>query len=113
MSDGRACLLYATFPDAEMAQRIGRLLVEEHLAACCNLLGPIHSIYWWEGAVQEAPEAAMVVKTTPGMAAAATARIVGMHPYENPAVLQLAVTGGAADFLNWIAMSVLPPEAAR
>ena len=110
MSQQRACLLYATFPNADLAQRIGRMLVEEHLAACCNLLGPIHAIYWWEGAVQEAPEAAMIVKTTPAMAAAATARIVSQHPYDNPAVLQLPIEGGAMEFLAWIAMSVLPAE---
>lgn len=102
------CLLYATFPDAATAQRIARDLVESHLAACCNILSGVQSVYWWEGHVQESPELAMIVKTTKALASAATAAIVRAHPYENPAVLQLPVTAGAPDYLAWIAATVLP-----
>lgn len=101
------CLLYVTFPDAETAQRIGRGLVDGHLAACCNIIPGIQSIYWWEGSVQESPEVAMLVKTTPAMAHAAMEAIKRSHAYENPAILQLPVTAGAADYLAWVAANTL------
>lgn len=101
------CLIYTTLPDEAHAETIGRNLVDGHLAACCNILPPMRSIYWWEGAVQESPEVAMIVKTTQ-IAPAAMARISRLHPYENPAILQLPVTTGAADYLAWVGRSVLP-----
>lgn len=110
---GEICLVYATFPDADSARRAAHALVEGHLAACCNLLPPIESIYFWNGHVQEGPETAMLVKTTTALAPAAMAAIATGHPYENPAILQLPVSGGSADFLGWIASTVLPAHSPR
>lgn len=106
MSD--LCLLYATFPDLATAQRSARALVDAHLAACCNLLPGMHSIYWWEGGVQENTEITLLAKTTLALAAAAMEAIDRDHPYENPAILQLPITSGAADYLAWVAATVLP-----
>ncbi len=107
---GGVCLLYATFPDDSTAKRIARLLVDAHLAACCNLLPGMHAVYWWEGAVQEGPEVAMLVKTTEALAASAMEAIIREHPYENPAILQLPVRAGAPDYLAWVAATVLPSD---
>lgn len=104
------CLLYATFPDRESALRSARQLVEGHLAACCNLLPDIASVYFWQGAVQEHAEVGLLIKTTETMAEAATAAVLAHHPYETPAVLQWPLTGGSADYLRWIAATVLPTE---
>ena len=55
--------VYAVFADAEEAERIGRTVVEEQLAACVNILGPIRSIYRWEGKIETADEVAAIFKT--------------------------------------------------
>jgi periplasmic divalent cation tolerance protein len=107
------CLIYTTFPDIEHATATARDLVNAHLAACCNILPGMQSVYWWEGAVQEQGEVVMLVKTTNRMAGPAMARIARLHPYENPAILQLPVQTGAADYLAWIARTVLPADAAQ
>jgi periplasmic divalent cation tolerance protein len=98
-------LIYSTWPDAQTALAAGRTLVHERLAACMNVLGAVASVYRWQGAVEDASEVAALVKTTADRAAAATARIVELHPYETPAVLalQVDVTGTHGPFAAWIA----------
>ena len=55
--------VYAVFANAEEAERIGRTVVEERLAACINILPPVHSIYRWKGAIETADEVAAIFKT--------------------------------------------------
>jgi len=95
-------LLYVTTPDHEVANSIGHALVENRLAACVNILGDIRSIYRWEGKVMKEGEVAMLVKTTQAKAKLAIERIHALHPYECPAILTLAVSGGFEPFLAWI-----------
>ncbi len=103
-------LLYTTWPDAPSAIAAGRTLVDERLAACMNVLGPVTSIYRWQGVVEEAGEVAALVKTTAAQAAATTARIVALHPYETPAVIAIPVdpTGTHGAFAAWIAGETAP-----
>jgi len=56
--------VYATFASAEEAGRIGRIVVEERLAACINILPGVRSIYRWQGAIESADEVAAILKTT-------------------------------------------------
>ena len=55
--------VYAVFANAEEAERIGRTVVEERLAACINILGPCRSIYRWEGAIETVEEVPAILKT--------------------------------------------------
>ena len=78
--------VYCVFPNAEEAASIGRTVVEEHLAACINILGECRSIYRWQGEVQEAYEVPAILKTAAHQADALIARIAGLHSYEVPAI---------------------------
>ena len=78
--------VYAVFTDAEEAERIGRVMVEERLAACINILGPIRSIYRWKGSVETADEVAAIFKTTDERAGLLITRIAALHSYEVPCV---------------------------
>ena len=98
-----ATILYVTAESAAEALRLGRLLVEERLAACANVIPGTTAVYWWEGKVQEGAEAVLVVKTRADLVDAATARIKAVHGYGCPCVVAFAVTGGNRDFLDWIA----------
>jgi len=97
-----ATWLYVTAGSKDEALAIGRLLVEERLAACANVLPGTTAIYWWEGKVEEGAEAVLVLKTRDDLVEAATARIRAVHSYSCPCVLALPVTGGSRDFLDWI-----------
>ena len=95
--------VYLTAPDRDVALRLARALVDERLAACVNLLGPIRSVYRWQGAVEEADEVAMIAKTTAGQFAALEQRVRALHPYEVPCIVAWPHSHGTAPFLDWIA----------
>lgn len=98
-------LVYVTCPEAAHALDLARRLVEEKLAACGNVLPGMRSVYRWQGAVHEAAEAVLVLKTRAALAERLTARVVELHPYQCPCVLVLPIVGGHAAYLAWLAES--------
>jgi periplasmic divalent cation tolerance protein len=97
-----AIVVLVTAESADEAARIGRALVDERLAACVNVVGPIRSIYRWQGAVEEATEHLLVVKARASDLAGLDARVRALHSYDVPEVLALPVTGGSAAYLAWL-----------
>lgn len=104
-TDPSVSLIYSTCPDVETALAIGRRLVEEGVAACVNVLPGMQSVYRWEGKVEEAGEAVLIVKTARAAAETAEKALLRHHPYDEPAVLRLCVDGGAPSYLRWIAQN--------
>jgi periplasmic divalent cation tolerance protein len=98
--------VYAVFADAEEAERIGRAMVEERLAACVNILGPIRSIYRWEGAVESADEVAAIFKTARTRADALIARIAALHSYDVPCVTAWPIDEILETYADWVEASV-------
>jgi periplasmic divalent cation tolerance protein len=98
--------VYATFPDAEEAERIGRQVIEERLAACINILGPCRSIYHWQGAIETAEEAAAIFKTSDERSEALVARIIELHSYDVPAVAVWPVLKLPSAYGDWVEASV-------
>jgi periplasmic divalent cation tolerance protein len=101
-------LIYATFPSISVARTIGTNLVERRLAACVNIIPGMHSIYRWDAQIETSEEVVGIVKTRSGLADAVIAQIRASHPYDNPAILCLNVTGGSTEFINWILASTGP-----
>jgi periplasmic divalent cation tolerance protein len=104
MSDKRIVL--TTAGDREEAQKIASALVERRVAACVNVVGPIDSVYRWQGKVERAQEYLLVIKTT--AAAADRVKEVNreLHSYEMPECLALPVDGGSQEYLAWIGENV-------
>ncbi len=100
--NNKPVLIYSTFPSQAEAERIGGALVDRGLAACVNILPGMTAIYIWEGKRQSDTEAAMIIKTRADLADTVIAEVRKLHPYDNPALVTLAVAGGSADFLRWI-----------
>lgn len=98
-----AFFVYVTAKDTAEAQMIARMVVEERLAACANLLGGIRSIYWWDGKLCEDAEVALVLKTSEIRKTELIARIKQLHSYDTPCIACLPITDGNPDFLDWIA----------
>ena len=98
-------IVLVTAADAGEGTRIGRTLVEERLAACVNVLGPLRSVYRWQGAVEEAAEHLLLVKARAADLPALEARVRALHSYQVPEVLALRVTAGSAPYLAWLAES--------
>ncbi len=97
-----AFFVYVTVPDEAEAKQIARLVVEERLAACANLLGAIQSVYWWEGEICEGKEVALILKTSTARKAELIDRIKQLHPYDCPCIVCLPIADGNPDFLDWI-----------
>jgi periplasmic divalent cation tolerance protein len=94
--------VYVTASGAEEAERIGRAVVADRLAACANVLAPVRSIYWWRGALEDANEAVLILKTTRERMPELLARVKALHSYECPCIEALEVTDGNPDFLAWV-----------
>ena len=73
-------LVLTTMPDDNRADGLARTLVEEGLAACVNVHGPMTSTYWWQGKVEVEPERQVVIKTTRARLAALETRLRALHP---------------------------------
>jgi len=99
-TDVRTVLL--TAPDADVAERLGRALVEERLAACANIVPGVVSVFRWDGRVQREAEVLVIVKTTDQRVEDLRARVVELHPYQVPEVLVLPVLAGHAPYLEWV-----------
>lgn len=95
-------ILLSNFPGAETARKAVRLLVEERLVACGNLVSGVESIYEWKGEMETTHEVMVFAKTTADRADAAMARLRALHPYEVPEILLLPVTTGSADYVKWV-----------
>ncbi len=98
--------VYATFGSEEEARTIGQLAVEEKLAACVNILGPCHSIYRWQGKVEEAGEVAALFKTAAKSAEALIARIAELHSYDLPAAVVWPIERALEPYRAWVVDSV-------
>jgi periplasmic divalent cation tolerance protein len=108
VSQKHCVIVFITTADAETAAAIGRALVEERLAACANLLGPIRSIYRWRGAVEEASEHLLLVKTQAGRYRALEARVKELHPYDVPEIIAVDIESGSLPYLDWVRESTNP-----
>jgi periplasmic divalent cation tolerance protein len=95
-----------TAPSAETAIAIGRVLVDERLAACVNVVPGLTSIYRWQGQREEASECLLVIKTDAARYAALERRVLELHPYAVPEVLALPVDAGAPAYVEWLRESV-------
>jgi periplasmic divalent cation tolerance protein len=99
-----------TLPDRESAVSLGGRVVEERLAACAQVVGPVSSTYRWQGEVETATEWYCHLKTTAARLPALQGRIRELHPYQTPEIVALPVTEGDPAYLSWIEESVGPPR---
>ena len=95
-------VVFSTFPSPEKAAEVARTLVSEQLAACVNLIGPVRSIYRWQGEISDDTETLAVIKTTRERFDAMKSRLVELHPYEVAEVIAMPVDAGHAPYLDWV-----------
>ncbi|MFP5237964.1 MAG: divalent-cation tolerance protein CutA [Acidobacteriota bacterium] len=103
-SDARIVL--TTAGSADECRKLGRMLVEEKLAACATVIPQVESIYRWQGQVETAGEALMLLKTEAAQIERLEQRLRELHTYETPEFLVVEVEGGSAAYLEWLRQSV-------
>jgi periplasmic divalent cation tolerance protein len=102
-----------TLPGEAAAHQVATRLVEEHLAACAQVLGPVSSTYRWRGSIEQSVEWYCNLKTTKTRLPALKKRIRELHPYELPEVIAIRIQDGDADYLDWVETAVSGESAAE
>jgi len=94
--------VYMTFGNKEEAQSIGKVLVQENLVACVNIIDGVNSLYIWQDKLQDDQEVIMIAKTTSDCMSMVVERVKALHSYECPCIIGLPISGGNPEFLDWI-----------
>jgi periplasmic divalent cation tolerance protein len=94
--------VYVLFANSDEAERIGRTVVEERLAACINILGQVRSIYRWQGAVETSDEVAAILKTSHLEADALITRIAALHSYDVPCIATWPIDKILRSYADWV-----------
>jgi periplasmic divalent cation tolerance protein len=88
------------------AQRIAKSLLEQRLAACVQISGPIESSYWWNEQIETSQEWLCAVKTLRSMYDRVEQAIRELHPYDEPEILAVQIVAGSRGYLQWLADSI-------
>ena len=102
MAGTRALILLTTVASSADGDTLASALVEERLAACVSLIGPIHSTYRWEGSVQRESEILLLIKSTEDRREDLERRLTELHPYDVPEILFLEPSRAGAPYLAWL-----------
>lgn len=94
-------LVYATFPDRDTAETIGRRMLEQRRAACVTYW-EAGTQYWWEGSIETDEETLALFKTQPDQRQPLVEAIEEVHPYDVPCVLPVDSEGGPPGYAEWI-----------
>ena len=95
-------LVYMTFGNKKEARSIGKVLVEEKLVACVNIIDHVNSFYIWQDQLQDDQEVIMIAKTTSERMAIVIERVKALHSYDCPCIVGLPISTGNPKFLDWI-----------
>ena len=95
-------LVLTNLPDQAIAERIAHHVVAIRVAACVSILAPCRSVYRWQGAVEEAAEIPLLIKTTADRYPDLERAIKSMHPYDVPEIIAIPIVRGWPPYLGWV-----------
>ncbi len=95
-----------TAADKEEAVKVVRHLLSERLIACANIFGPVSSLFWWEGKIDEADEFLVFMKSKKKLFKRLSERAKEIHGYQVPEIIALPVIEGLPSYLDWLDASL-------
>lgn len=95
-------VVFSTCGDEAEAQRVGRHLVEQRVAACVTLVPGARSIYWWQGKVEESPEWILIIKSSREALPKLREQLQKVHSYQVPEIVALPIVDGSQPYLDWM-----------
>lgn len=101
-SDISSHLVLTTCPDITVSREIARIILDEKLAACVNILPQAESIYRWQGKIESANEHILMIKSQVNKFEQLTRRICDLHPYELPEIIAVPISSGLKTYLQWL-----------
>lgn len=103
-------VVLSTCGSPEEAERIARVLVSKRLAACVNLIPAVRSIYRWKGAMEDAQETLLVIKSSRALFEDLRAEIEKLHSYEVAEVVAMSIVDGSEAYLEWLGRELVERE---
>ena len=103
-------VVFSTCGSEEEAERLARGLLEARVAVCVNIVAPVKSFYRWKGAIEQAAEWLLIIKTARGHFDAVSAALTSAHSYELPEILALPVVAGSPNYLAWLDVELAPGD---
>ncbi|NMF60740.1 divalent-cation tolerance protein CutA [Pseudanabaena yagii] len=101
MSNPELIVIMTTFPDLNIANNIAKILVEEKLAACVQVMPSMTSTYIWEGKTCQESEHLVLIKTMASLYESLSARLSSLHPYEVPEIIAIPAIAVEQNYLLW------------
>jgi periplasmic divalent cation tolerance protein len=97
-----AVIVLITASSGEEAERIARVLVGEHVAACVNIMPGMRSLFFWEGKTQDEKETLLICKSRLPLVEKLVQRVKSLHSYSVPEVIALPIVAGSGEYLEWV-----------
>ncbi|HOK79904.1 MAG TPA: divalent-cation tolerance protein CutA [bacterium] len=95
-------LVFTTFPDIGTAEKICEILVKEKLAACCQIISDIKSVYWWKNKLEKSKECLVLMKTEKSLLKQLTKKILSNHPYQVPEIVSFEISHIEKKYRLWM-----------
>jgi len=99
-------VVFITTPNVIEARKISKMLIEERLAACCNIVEKVNSIYLWQNNIEDDFESLIIIKTRKDVFPELVKRVKEIHKYTVPEIIALPIIDGSDSYLNWIEETV-------
>lgn len=101
------CVLLTTCASIEIAEQLATTLVTEQLVACVNIVPTVMSVYQWQGELMKEQECLLIMKTLSEIYPNIEQRLLQIHPYSVPELIQLPITQGLDNYLQWVITQVM------
>jgi len=95
-------VVFITTANAEEAQQISRVLLNQRKAACVNIVSKVSSLFWWQDKLDSEVESLLIVKTKASQLNELVRLVKEIHSYDVPEIIALPIVGGNRDYLEWI-----------
>ena len=96
------CIILITAGSVEEGERIAGSLVDNHLAACVNVVPSVKSVFFWEGKTDRQSEVLLIAKSTKALLNQITDHVQKIHSYTVPEIIAIPIIGGSEDYLRWV-----------
>lgn len=95
-------IVFVTASNKEEAERIAKVLLENKLIACANIIGPVHSMFWWLGNIDAAQEYLIIMKTRRDLFERICEKVKALHSYQIPEVIATPIIDGLKQYMKWL-----------
>jgi periplasmic divalent cation tolerance protein len=99
-------IVITTTPSKIEAEKIAKTLLEERLIACANIIGPVQSLFWWQGKIDEAQEHLILMKTIKDLFSKLSGKVKALHSYQVPEIIAMPIVEGFKPYLEWLESSL-------